>query len=60
MWLTVEEYAHAMRVHPATVRKACREGKLENARKVGRQWRIKEDDPMAVGSLKGESTKGLA
>lgn len=38
-FLTVNEYARVHRIHPTTVRRLCRRGRLEGKR-VGRQWRI--------------------
>jgi excisionase family DNA binding protein len=41
--LTLVEAADRLRLSPNTVYKMCREGELP-ARKVGRQWRIREED----------------
>lgn len=40
---TVDQVADILELHPRTVRRFIREGKL-TARKVGKQWRIKEQD----------------
>lgn len=40
---TVEEVAHALKVHPYTVRRLSREGKIP-AFKFGSQWRYKKED----------------
>jgi len=40
---TVEEVAHALKVHPYTVRRLSREGKIP-AFKFGGQWRYKKED----------------
>ncbi len=51
-YLTPDEAAHVLRVHPGTIRRLLREGRLVGVR-VGRQWRIAEDSltpqPVAVG-----------
>lgn len=39
---TVEEVARALKVHPYTIRRLCREGKIP-AFKFGGQWRFKKD-----------------
>lgn len=38
-YYTVNEYAQLLRVSTQTVRKMCRDGRLECVR-IGRQWRI--------------------
>ena len=40
---TVEEVAEALKIHPYTVRRLSREGKIP-AFKFGGQWRFKKDD----------------
>jgi excisionase family DNA binding protein len=40
---TVDEVAHALKVHPYTVRRLSREGKIP-AFKFGSQWRYKKED----------------
>jgi len=42
-YFTVDEVAKALRVHPYTVRRLCREGKIL-AIKFGGQWRFKKED----------------
>jgi len=39
MYLTPEELAGILRVHPETIRRSIRQGKIR-AQKVGRLWRI--------------------
>ncbi|MBU0768490.1 MAG: helix-turn-helix domain-containing protein [Proteobacteria bacterium] len=40
---TVEEVAHALKLHPYTIRRLSREGKI-SAFKFGGQWRFKKED----------------
>jgi excisionase family DNA binding protein len=40
---TVEEIAKALKLHPYTVRRLCREGKVP-CYKFGGQWRLRKDD----------------
>jgi len=40
---TVEEVAEALKIHPYTVRRLCREGKMP-CFKIGGQWRFRKDD----------------
>ena len=40
---TVEEVAQALRLHPYTIRRLSREGKIP-AFKFGGQWRFKKED----------------
>lgn len=40
-WLTVEEVAERLRLHPETVRRMLRRGELPGKRLLG-QWRISE------------------
>ena len=40
---TVEEVAQALKLHPYTIRRLCREGKIP-AFKFGGQWRFKKED----------------
>lgn len=42
-FLTVEEVAKALKLHPYTVRRLCREGKIPCFR-FGGQWRFRADD----------------
>jgi len=47
---TVEEVAEYLRIHPYTVRRLARAGKLPGF-KVGGQWRFKRSE---IDKLKGE------
>ena len=38
---TVEEVAEALRLHPYTIRRLCREGRIPGV-KFGRQWRFEK------------------
>ena len=49
--LTVRQVAHLMGVHPATVRRLARAGKLPGAYKVGRQWRFARE---TIEELRGQ------
>ncbi len=40
---TVEEVAEALKIHPYTVRRLCREGKMP-CFKIGGQWRFSKQD----------------
>ena len=40
-WMTPEEIAEEMRVHPSTVRRLCTHGQLEGV-KFGEQWRVRK------------------
>lgn len=40
---TIEEVAEALKLHPYTVRRLCREGKVPGF-KFGGQWRFKKAD----------------
>jgi len=51
---TVDQVADLLELHPRTVRRFIREGKL-TARKVGKQWRIKEQD---LKVLLGDENEG--
>ena len=42
-YFTADEVAKALRVHPYTVRRLCREGRI-SAIKFGGQWRFKKED----------------
>ena len=42
-YLTVEEVAEALKLHPYTVRRLCREGKIP-CFKFGGQWRFKKTE----------------
>ena len=42
-FLTAEEVAEALKLHPYTVRRLCREQKIP-CFKFGGQWRFREDD----------------
>ena len=41
--LTAEEIAEYLRIHPYTVRRLAREGKIPGSR-IGGQWRFKRKD----------------
>ena len=45
-YMSPEEYAELMGVHVVTVRRLCREGKLDGAVKVGAVWRIPRPVPL--------------
>ena len=47
--VTVEEWAEAKRLHPETVRKWARWGRIPGARKMGRVWRIRADEAVPEG-----------
>lgn len=55
---TVEEVAEALKLHPYTVRRLCREGKVP-CFKFGGQWRfdIKEIDKWRKNQNNAKSTK---
>jgi excisionase family DNA binding protein len=40
---TAQEVAEALKLHPYTIRRLCREGKIP-AFKFGGQWRFKKED----------------
>jgi excisionase family DNA binding protein len=40
---TVDEVAKALKLHPYTIRRLCRDGKIP-AFKFGGQWRFKKED----------------
>ena len=40
---TVDDVAEALKLHPYTVRRLCREGKIP-CFKVGGQWRLRKDE----------------
>lgn len=40
---TVEEVAEALKIHPYTVRRLCREGKMP-CFKIGGQWRFRKEE----------------
>jgi excisionase family DNA binding protein len=40
---TIDEVAEALKLHPYTVRRLCREGKVPGF-KFGGQWRFKKED----------------
>jgi len=40
---TVDEVAKAVKLHPYTIRRLCRDGKI-SAFKFGGQWRFKRED----------------
>lgn len=44
---TVEEVAEALKIHPYTVRRLCREGKMP-CFKVGGQWRFNKQEIEAL------------
>lgn len=49
--LTVQDVAELMGVHPATIRRLARAGRLPGAYRVGRQWRFARE---AIEKLRGE------
>jgi len=49
--LTVRDVAQLMGLHPATVRRLARAGRLPGAYRVGRQWRFARE---AIEKLRGE------
>jgi excisionase family DNA binding protein len=55
---TVGEIAEILDLHPKTVRRLIREGRIR-ARKIGREWRIRKDDlrEYAHGELAGRPTE---
>jgi excisionase family DNA binding protein len=54
--LTVDRVAQIVRLHPRTVRRFIREGRL-NAKKIGKQWRIRQND---LDTLAGMGTSDPA
>ena len=48
--LSVRNVSRLLDVHPATVRRLARAGRLPGAYKVGRQWRFARE---AIGKLRG-------
>ena len=40
---TIDEVANALKLHPYTVRRLCREGKIPGF-KFGGQWRFRKDE----------------
>ena len=48
--LTVRDICRLMELHPDTVRRLARAGRLPGAYKVGRQWRFARE---AIGKLRG-------
>ncbi len=52
--LTVDRVAQIVRLHPRTVRRFIREGRL-NAKKIGKQWRVRRND---LDTLAGTETSG--
>jgi excisionase family DNA binding protein len=57
---TVEQIAGLLELHPRTIRRFIREGKLE-AVKVGGEWRIREEDveKLAGGAVSRQYEKSL-
>ena len=49
--LTVHDVAELTGVHPATVRRLARAGRLAGAYKVGRQWRFARE---AIEQMRGQ------
>lgn len=47
MYVTADEYAAIVKMHPVTVRKLSREGKLACAEKIGGSWRYRIDEKEA-------------
>jgi excisionase family DNA binding protein len=39
-WYTSDQAAIVLQRHPETIRKLCKQGKLEGARKIGGEWYI--------------------
>ncbi len=52
LWLTVEETATVLRVHPSTVREKCRQGKLPHI-KIGATYRVDRDGLFHLARTKG-------
>lgn len=54
-WLSLKEGAALLRIHPETLRKLVKAGKLP-AFQVGKSWRLDMDEVMAAGkrAAKGE------
>jgi len=50
---TVEEVAEALKLHPYTVRRLCREGKIP-CFKFGGQWRFNKEEILALMNNKKE------
>ncbi|MBU4305095.1 MAG: helix-turn-helix domain-containing protein [Candidatus Omnitrophica bacterium] len=50
---TAEEVAHALKVHPYTIRRLSREGKIP-AFKFGGQWRFRKSEIEAWGVKKNK------
>jgi excisionase family DNA binding protein len=48
---TVQDVADLMGIHPATVRRLARAGRLSGAYKVGSQWRFARE---AIAELRGQ------
>ena len=48
--LTVRDICRLMELHPDTVRRLARAGRLPGAYKVGRQWRFARE---SIGKLRG-------
>lgn len=53
--LTIEQAAEMLHLNPQVVRQYLREGKL-HGRKIGRHWRVAEEDLM--GPTSGKATPG--
>ncbi|MFO7958728.1 MAG: helix-turn-helix domain-containing protein [Candidatus Brocadiia bacterium] len=49
--LTVQNVAELMGVHPETVRRLARAGRLSGAYKIGRQWRFARE---AIERIRGQ------
>jgi len=43
-WLSPKAAAKRLGLTPATITRWCRQGKFPNAKKIGRVWRIPEED----------------
>lgn len=50
---TVDEVAHALKLHPYTIRRLSREGKIP-AFKFGGQWRFRKNEIEAWGMKKNK------
>ena len=55
---SVEELSHILNLHPKTVRRFIREGKIRG-KKIGRAWKVHQDDlrEFAHGELKTDEDK---
>ena len=51
------QFAAKVQMHPVTIRKLCREGKLD-AVKIGGRWRVRWEDPPRAADATGQVTEG--